>query len=116
VQGNEGYEGRGESNVRKNVNVLRIPRRTVEAPQVPHELGTRSHLAKRAEQMTLMGAELLTPVVRTVETRSGAQSLAHLISCAYICLITLAQNIRNALVRWVTAEPEPGASVNNASP
>jgi hypothetical protein len=85
----------GESNVRKNANVLRIPRRRVEAPQVPHEHGVEKSLGqKRAEQMTLMSAELPTHVVSTVETRSGAQSLAHPISCAYICLITLAQNIR----------------------
>jgi hypothetical protein len=85
----------GESNVQKNANILRIPRRTVEAPQVPHEHGVEKWLdQKRAEQMTLMSAELLTPVASTVETRSGAQSLAHPMSCAYICLITLAQNIR----------------------
>jgi hypothetical protein len=48
VQGNEGYERvGGESKVRKNANVLRIPRRTVEAPPVPHEHGVRSCLTKR---------------------------------------------------------------------
>jgi hypothetical protein len=92
VQGNERYERHGgKSKVRKNANVLRIPRRTVEAPQVPHEHGVEKSLdQKRAEQMTLMR----TPVVSTVEIRSGAQRLAHPMSCAYICLITLAQNIR----------------------
>jgi hypothetical protein len=77
----------GGSNVRKNANVLLIPRRRVEAPQVPHEHGVEKSLGqKRAEQMTLMSAELLTHVVSTVETRSGAQSLAHPMSYAYICL------------------------------
>jgi hypothetical protein len=86
VQGNERYERHGgKSNVRKNANVLRIPRRTVEAPQVPHEHGVEKSLdQKRAEQMTLMSAKLLTPVVSTVETPSRAQRLAHPMGCAYI--------------------------------
>jgi hypothetical protein len=65
------------------------------APQVPHEHGVEKSLGqKRAEQMVLVSAESLTPVVSMVETRSGAQTLAHPISCTYICSITLAQNTR----------------------
>jgi hypothetical protein len=63
VQGTKDTKGRGESKIRKNANVLRIPRRTVEAPQVPQELGVEKSLdQKRAEQMTLMSPELLTLV------------------------------------------------------
>ena len=61
----------------------------------------------------VIGAELLTPVVSTVETRSGAQSLAHPDQLRIHLLDNVGtKNIRNV---WVTAEPEPGASVNNAS-
>lgn len=68
--------------------------------------------------MISMSAELLTHVVSTVETRSRAQSLAHPMSYAYICLNIGKKIIRidgNVLGRWVTAEPGSGASVSNAS-
>jgi hypothetical protein len=77
VQWKKGYERQeGKAAVRKNANVLRIPRKTVEAPQVPHVHGVEKLLGqKRAEKMTLMSVELLTPVVSMAETRSGAQIL-----------------------------------------
>ena len=78
---------------RKYTNVLRIPRRMTEAPQVPHEQGAEKSLhQKRAAQVASMNDRLLTPVVSTVETRCGTQGLARQM-IAYMCLIELARII-----------------------
>lgn len=81
------------NNDRKHTDVLRIPRRTIEAPQVPHEQGAEKSLhQKRVVQDASTNDRLLTPVVSTVETCCETHSLARQM-VAYMCLKKLARII-----------------------
>ena len=96
VQDREAQERQeADNNDRKNADILPIPRRMIPAPQVPHEHVTeKSFRQKRVAQVAPMCSELLTPVVSTVETHSGAQSLAHQMGSAYICVKKVGTNNR----------------------
>ena len=64
-----------DNNLKKGTNVLRTPRRTFEATQVPHEQGAEESFHQKSVARDAPRSELLTPVVGTVETRSGPQRL-----------------------------------------